>query len=109
MFGGEGVAKADYGNLFRNSHALIEQCSGGAYGDEVIGGENGGGTRAFINQLQRGGFAFLDGGTGMEDEFFVHFNLLLDKSPPIALKAFLCPRRKRGAGKARDAAMAQFE
>lgn len=86
-----------------------EEGGGGAGGDGVAAGLDGGGAGVLGEHLAGGACAVLEGHAGFEHEPVVGFEVLFTEGPAVAFELGLGDGRLGGAGEAGDPAVAELE
>src|SRR5581483_12239824 len=109
IFAGEEIAEAHHGKVLRDADALVQKRVGAADGDEIRDGLDGGGGRRFVDELERGLGAVLDGVARLEDQAVIDFETGFAQGTAIAFKTFLRPDGGLRSGEVGDAPMAELE
>ena len=105
----EDVPKTNNREILRNSEALAKENVGCTDGDKVVDGLDSGCARRFVEQLERGLFAFLDGAAGVEDQLVIEWKSGFTMGAFVAFQPFLGGRCSRLAGEKGDSPMAEVK
>src|SRR5258708_4404294 len=91
MLAEQDIAESDHGNVLGNSEALVQQCARAANSRQIVDRLNSCGVGGFVEELEGGGGAILDGTAGLENELVVHLLSGFAQSPAVTFETLLGP------------------